>query len=76
MRRSSTYLFDARGEILHVPDRDGLICREVDHGLGHEEPVHLPLRSVLRGEELLVNDDCSGLLSGFRRAVHFGKFYI
>ena len=49
------YLFDPCGEVLHVPDRNGLVVRKVDLGLGGEEAVDLALGGELGREVLLVD---------------------
>ena len=73
MRRGSTYDLGAAGDVLHVPDRHGLVVGEVDLALGGEEAVDLGLRGVLRGEVLLVH----GLLGNLVRrldGVHGKEF--
>ena len=39
-----------------MPDGDGLVWRQVDHGLGGEEPVDLSFGGVLGAEVPDVND--------------------
>ena len=70
------YLLLGGRQVLQVPDRDGLVGREVDHGLRHEEPVDLPLRCELGTEEPLVNDHSSLPWVAFDVSLHYKKFYI
>ena len=52
-----TYLLRGGCQLLEVPDRDRLVRREVDHGLGGEEPVDLPLGAELGVEQVDINLD-------------------
>ena len=52
-----TYLLRGSCQLLEVPDRHRLVWREVDTGLGGEEPIDLSLGAELGVKQVNVNLD-------------------
>ena len=56
-----------------MPDGDGLVWRQVDHGLGGEEPVDLSFGGVLGAEVSNVNDSKDFSVMSLFFALHFNE---
>ena len=56
-----------------MPDGDGLVWRQVDHGFGGEEPVDLSFGGVLGAEVLNVNDSKDFSVMSLFFALHFNE---
>ena len=56
-----------------MPDGDSLVWRQVDHGLGGEEPVDLSFGGVLGAEVSNVNDSKDFSVMSLFFALHFNE---
>ena len=56
-----------------MPDGDGLVWRQVDHGLGGEEPVDLSFGGVLGAEVPDVDDSEDVSVVSLFLALHYNR---